>query len=116
MADPTSTPKTISVPQAGRDYFGLGKNASYAAAARGQIPSLRFGGKIRVPIVALERLLESAGTQPEGTSSTFPQSSGADSGANPTSAQSKTPRNQGLSGQGGRSTRPVPPKSTANSG
>ena len=47
---------TISVPEAGR-RLGLGKNASYEAARRGELPVLRFGRKLRVPRVALERLL-----------------------------------------------------------
>ena len=51
-------PKTISVPEAGRKYFGLGKNASYEAAARGDMPVLRFGKRLRVPVAALERMLE----------------------------------------------------------
>jgi hypothetical protein len=52
-----SSPKTISVPAAGKQYFGLAKNAAYAAAARGEIPVIRIGGRLRVPIVQLERLL-----------------------------------------------------------
>ena len=36
------TRKTISVPEAGREYFGLGKNASYAAAARHEIPVIQI--------------------------------------------------------------------------
>jgi hypothetical protein len=51
-------PKTISVPDAGRIYFGLSRNASYAAAARGQIPTIKIGSRLRVPIVALEKMLE----------------------------------------------------------
>jgi excisionase family DNA binding protein len=47
---------TLSVPEAGR-RLGLGKNASYEAARRGELPVLRFGRKLRVPRVALERLL-----------------------------------------------------------
>jgi excisionase family DNA binding protein len=47
---------TISVPEAGR-RLGLGRNASYAAARRGEIPVLEFGRKLRVPLVALERLV-----------------------------------------------------------
>ena len=31
-------PLTITVPEAGRKYFGLCRNASYDAAARGEIP------------------------------------------------------------------------------
>jgi hypothetical protein len=54
--------KTISVPQAGREYFGLGKNASYAAAARREIPVIRIGGRLRVPVIALERMLAEAGS------------------------------------------------------
>lgn len=50
-------PKTLSVPQAGRLYFEIGKNASYAAARKGQIPVIRIGKKIRVPIAALEKML-----------------------------------------------------------
>jgi hypothetical protein len=51
-------PKTISVPEAGKQYFGIAKNASYEAAARGQIPAIRIGGRLRVPVCQLERMLE----------------------------------------------------------
>lgn len=54
-------PKTLSVPDAGRIYFDLAKNAAYAAAARGEIPTIRIGGRLRVPVIALERMLEAAG-------------------------------------------------------
>ena len=47
---------TISVPEAGR-RLGLGKNASYEAARRGELPVLRFGRKLRVPCIAFERML-----------------------------------------------------------
>jgi excisionase family DNA binding protein len=50
---------TISVPEAGR-RLGLGKNASYAAARRGELPVLSFGRKLRVPRVAYERMLSEA--------------------------------------------------------
>jgi excisionase family DNA binding protein len=49
-------PATYSVPEAGR-IVGLGKNASYEAARRGQLPVLRFGRLLRVPRAALERML-----------------------------------------------------------
>jgi hypothetical protein len=52
--------KTMSVPEAGRVYFDLSRNGAYEAAARGDIPTIKIGRKIRVPVVALERLLESA--------------------------------------------------------
>jgi hypothetical protein len=55
------TVKTLSVPAAGREYFDLSRGGSYIAAKRGLIPTIRIGGRIRVPVVALERMLESAG-------------------------------------------------------
>ena len=55
--------KTLSVPVAGRRYFNLGKNASYAAASRKELPTIRIGGRLRVPVVALERMLAEAGIE-----------------------------------------------------
>ena len=52
-------PKTLSVLEAGRDYFDMSRNASYAAAARGEIPTIRIGKLLRVPVRALEQMLES---------------------------------------------------------
>jgi hypothetical protein len=54
-------PKTLTVPEAGRLYFDLGRNASYEAARRGDIPTIRIGRLLRVPVVAMERMLEQAG-------------------------------------------------------
>jgi hypothetical protein len=54
-------PKTLTVPEAGKRYFDLGRNASYEAARRGDIPVIRIGRLLRVPVVALERKLENAG-------------------------------------------------------
>jgi hypothetical protein len=53
--------KTLAVPEAGRIYFDLGRNASYGAAARGEIPTIKIGAKLRVPVAALERILQTAG-------------------------------------------------------
>jgi hypothetical protein len=50
--------KTLSIPEAGRRYFGLGRNASYEAAKRGEIPFIRIGGRLRSPIVVLDRMME----------------------------------------------------------
>jgi hypothetical protein len=52
--------KTMSVPQAGKAYFNLERDASYAAAARGDIPTIRIGRTLRVPIIALDAMLQSA--------------------------------------------------------
>ena len=55
------TCKTLSVPEAGRLYFNLGRNASYEAAKRGDIPTIQLGRIVRAPVVALERMLAEAG-------------------------------------------------------
>ena len=62
MAD---QPKTLTVPEAGKVYFGLGKDGSYNAVKRGQIPTIRIGRTLRVPVIALERMLEEA-SKPKG--------------------------------------------------
>ena len=61
----TPTPKTMSVPEAGRVYLGIGRDAAYEAARRGEIPMIRIGKLMRVPIVAMERLLKQAGEEAE---------------------------------------------------
>lgn len=48
---------TVDVPLAGRVIYGLGRNASYAAAARGDLPTVRIGKKIRVPVALLLKQL-----------------------------------------------------------
>ena len=57
LDDPIS-PKTLSVPEAGRRYFNLSRNSSYEAAWRGEIPTIRIGRLLRVPVIALERMLD----------------------------------------------------------
>jgi len=47
---------TISVVEAGR-RLGVGKNAAYDAARRGEIPVLRIGRRMVVPIAAFEAML-----------------------------------------------------------
>jgi excisionase family DNA binding protein len=54
------SPFTISVPEAGKRYFGLSRGSSYAAAANGEIPTIKIGRLLRVPIRALDRILERA--------------------------------------------------------
>jgi hypothetical protein len=49
---------TISVPEAGRKYFGLSRNGAYAAAERGEIPTIRIGRLKRVPVRAMEAKLD----------------------------------------------------------
>lgn len=50
-------PKTMSVPEAGMRYFALSRNGSYAAAARGDLPVIKLGKLLRVPVAALEEML-----------------------------------------------------------
>jgi hypothetical protein len=52
--------ETMSVPEAGRRYFGLSRNAAYAAAERGELPTVRIGRLLRVPVRAMEALLDAA--------------------------------------------------------
>ena len=47
---------TVSVVEAGI-ALGLSRNTAYAAAKRGEIPTLKFGSKLVVPTVHLRRLL-----------------------------------------------------------
>jgi excisionase family DNA binding protein len=57
-----------SVPEAGR-LLGLGRNAAYDAAKRGDIPTLRIGRLLLVPKIPFHRMLGMtvAGTSTEAT-------------------------------------------------
>lgn len=48
--------KTISVEEAGR-WLGVSRNTAYEAAARGDIPTIKIGRLIRVPVAPFKRLL-----------------------------------------------------------
>jgi hypothetical protein len=52
---------TMSVPEAGRKYFGLSRNGSYDAANRGEIPVIQIGRLKRVPVRLMERMLDRPG-------------------------------------------------------
>jgi len=51
----------MSIPEAAK-YLGIGRNSAYEAARSGQIPTIRIGRLLRVPVVALERILDRAGS------------------------------------------------------
>jgi excisionase family DNA binding protein len=53
--------RTLTIEEAGR-VLGLGRSAAYGAAQRGEIPTLRIGRKLLVPVDQLERLLAGEGT------------------------------------------------------
>jgi hypothetical protein len=62
MEDKKTTPeerKTLSVPEAGRIYFGLSRNGSYQAARSGTLPTIEVGRRKYVPIRAIEKKLDS---------------------------------------------------------
>jgi hypothetical protein len=59
---------TLTVPEAGRRYFNLSRNASYLAASRGFIPTIRIGRLLRVPIRSMDRILERAVTKSDEAS------------------------------------------------
>jgi hypothetical protein len=55
-SDPNNV-KTMSVPAAGKLYYGLGRNGSYEAAKRKELPVIKIGARLRVPVIAMERKL-----------------------------------------------------------
>ena len=48
---------TISVPDASRLFYDLGRNASYDAAKRGEIPTVDIGGKRRALVAPIAEKL-----------------------------------------------------------
>tara|TARA_B100000315_G_C14511063_1_gene556974 strand:+ start:934 stop:1158 length:225 start_codon:yes stop_codon:yes gene_type:complete len=55
--EPELEPMVMSVPEAGKD-LGLGTSSSYAAAQRGEIPTIRIGRKLLVPIKKFRLMFE----------------------------------------------------------
>lgn len=51
-----SSPRVYSIPFAGA-MAGLNRNASYAAAKRGEIPTIKFGKLLKVPAAAWHRII-----------------------------------------------------------
>ena len=52
--------QTLSICEAGK-VLGIGRSAAYEAARKGELPVLKIGRRLLVPVVALERLLAEAG-------------------------------------------------------
>ena len=48
---------TVTVPEGGRLLANLGRAASYAAAQRGDLPTIRVGRRLVVPVARLRVLL-----------------------------------------------------------
>ena len=57
VPNPDVTPIMKLWPDVG-NLFGLGRSATYAAANRGEIPTLKIGGRAVVPTAALRRMFE----------------------------------------------------------
>lgn len=49
--------KTLSVVEAG-EALGIGRSAAYEAAKTGQLPTIRIGRRLVVPIALLDRMLK----------------------------------------------------------
>jgi hypothetical protein len=55
QAAPTD-PHWLPIPEAGERYYGLSRAASYAAAKRGDIPVIKVGRRLVVPVGRLKQL------------------------------------------------------------
>ncbi len=60
MAKPKSE-KCLTLSMRGAaEHLGIGLNQAYEAARRGEIPTIKIGKRILVPLAALERMLQGA--------------------------------------------------------
>jgi excisionase family DNA binding protein len=50
---------TLTIAEAG-EVLGIGRSAAYEAARTGQIPTIRIGRRLLVPIAALQKQLDEA--------------------------------------------------------
>lgn len=57
LPDPEQCPTVDLWPTSGQ-ALGLSRNLTYQAARIGDIPTVRFGSRIRVPTAALRKLLQ----------------------------------------------------------
>jgi len=57
LPDPEARPTIPLWPDTGR-ALGLGRGSTYAAADRGEIPTIRIGRKLVVPTAAVRRMVE----------------------------------------------------------
>ena len=53
----TTSPETISVDEAAR-RLGIHRTTAYAAVKRGELPHIRIGDRILIPLPAFEKLLK----------------------------------------------------------
>lgn len=60
--------KLVYTVQEAGELLGLSRGSAYEAARRGDLPTLRIGRRLLVPISALEKMLEGAGEGAEHAS------------------------------------------------
>ena len=58
--DERKTRQTLTIPEAAK-ALGIGRNQGYEAARRGELPTIKMGKRLLVPLAALDRMLQ--GTQ-----------------------------------------------------
>jgi len=71
--------QTVTVEEAAR-ILGIGRASAFEAIHRGEIPHLRIGRRILIPLVALQRLLEGDGERQYGSSARTAPAEGDDVG------------------------------------
>ena len=54
--DPDDWPATMTISEAAR-ILGISRSAAYRAAAKGEIPTIRIGGRLLVPTAKLREML-----------------------------------------------------------
>jgi excisionase family DNA binding protein len=57
MSESETEKQTVTVDEAAR-RLGLGRNATYEAVRKGEVPALRIGKRWLVPIAVLNRMLK----------------------------------------------------------
>jgi len=58
--EPKSPALTMTVVEAAKQ-LGIGRNQAYAAARRGELPVIRIGKRLVVPLAAFERMMQGDG-------------------------------------------------------
>ena len=53
---------TLTVTEAAK-LLGIGKNLAYEAIRRGELPCIKIGHRMLVPVAALERMMEQGGNR-----------------------------------------------------
>jgi excisionase family DNA binding protein len=59
--DPNTDRQTVTVEETAK-RLGIGRNTAYDAVRRGDIPSIRIGRRVVVPVAVLERMLTGEAT------------------------------------------------------